>query len=409
MGEVATPCPVLSVHTTAMEVDRRFDADDTLAAVGVRTMGGGCTLIPRGAFYQHLTGRLGYGYALHRPRRVLEMEVEPAPSFPSERKVIDVGLSLIEGGQISRTPSSAQAVAGDAIALDALGQQRILQLQMTNLLHDPAVGAIVVNIRDITERLEFEDRLRHDARHDPLTRLPNRVMFAETLEVELRGRCETARRVPRPRWLQGGQRHPRHAAGDAVLCSVAASVREVLRSDDLLARLGGDEFALLIRAGETSSSVIEVVDRVVERVLNAVRRPIAVHGERVTPSASIGVALAEGVDGVVQLLQRADVAMYQAKLAGRNQAVWWNRGLHASVVERHLMARDLDEAAQRGQLHLVYQPQIELPENRTVGYEALLRWDRARVRHGLARRVHRSRRGYEGDRGDRTVGAAPGM
>ena len=481
MGDLATPCDVLDEWTSAADIEEIFDREPGRESVAVRTQGRDCVLVSRGAFYQRLTGRLGYGYSLHRRRPVRDMEMETAPSFPHSTPIIEAGLDLIQREAIGRSPvllvegpgaqvatiSTQQVFAhlgrtfhqkvgaletsdrrfrsmlananevicligpdgrtqwvsdtvravlgvdphnvlgahiadrvipsdqagvramldtvasgerrhvnGDASTTTANGDVRIVEFHATNLLHDPAVAAIVVNIRDVTERRRLEARLIHDARHDSLTGLPNRAMLGELLDQHL---SEVSRRVAVAFVDLDGFKEVNdtlgHGSGDTVLKTVAASIRGVIRAGDLVARLGGDEFAVLMH-DDGDDDLRDVVPHVVERVLRAVSQPVAVAGERIVTGASIGVAFGDDTTDADQLLQRADVAMYRAKASGRHRACWWDRGMHETVIDRHLMARELGEAAGKGHLRLLYQPLVDLPGARISGYEALLRWHR---------------------------------
>jgi diguanylate cyclase (GGDEF)-like protein len=164
-----------------------------------------------------------------------------------------------------------------------------------------------------------------------------------------------------------------HAAGDALLLGIAQRLGAAVRPSDTVARLGGDEFALLIEdVGHPSEAL-----RVAERVLEAVRRPIRVGGHELVMIASIGITLstpATAYGRADEPLRDGDIAMYQAKATGGGRAVLFDASMNAPARERLEMEADLHRALERGELRLVYQPEVDLATGAIVGVEALVRW-----------------------------------
>jgi diguanylate cyclase (GGDEF)-like protein/PAS domain S-box-containing protein len=248
----------------------------------------------------------------------------------------------------------------------------------TNLLADPNVRGIVLNTRDITERRELEQRLTHQAMHDGLTGLANRVL--------LRSRLEQALRRPRPGTLppallfldldgfKGVNDTFGHAQGDALLIAAATRLREQVGSSDVVARLGGDEFAVLLEAPRDRQAVLDIA----HRITSALKVPFRVFGRETAGSASIGVAIAEPVDSAGDVLRHADVAMYLAKANGRGRYELFEPRMLESVVGRLGLQSDLRRALDTPdsrEFLLDYQPIVELATQRVVGVEALMRWD----------------------------------
>jgi diguanylate cyclase (GGDEF)-like protein/PAS domain S-box-containing protein len=249
-----------------------------------------------------------------------------------------------------------------------------------NLLADPAVGGIVLNFRDITERKRLEDQLQHEAFHDPLTGLANRALFADRVTHAL------ARNA----------RHPQdqlavlfldlddfkvvndslgHAAGDALLTAVAERIRACLRRQDTPARLGGDEFGILIE--ETDA---EAAGAVAERILAALRQPFAVDSRQLFAQTSIGIALGSGNrragDGETaeELLRNADAAMYTAKSRGKGRFEFYEVRMHASALKRLELRGRMEASLAAGDFLVYYQPVVELVTGEVAGVEALVRW-----------------------------------
>ncbi len=223
---------------------------------------------------------------------------------------------------------------------------------------------------------EQTGQLRHQALHDALTGLPNRVLALDRAEQML----ARARRQELPvaalyvdvDGFKDVNDSFGHAAGDELLRIVASRLESVVREGDTAARLGGDEFVVLVD-GSTLDAGPELV---AERLLEVLRQPYDMHGEvgrELAVTASIGVAF--GQRGTAdELLRDADIALYEAKTAGRNRQVLFHAGMQAAVQDRLTTQLDLNEALARDQLFLLYQPTFDLRSDRVIGVEALIRW-----------------------------------
>jgi diguanylate cyclase (GGDEF)-like protein/PAS domain S-box-containing protein len=241
---------------------------------------------------------------------------------------------------------------------------------------DRHLAGAVLTLRSVHERKVLEERLAYQAFHDPLTNLANRVLFTERLEHAL----QLARRRARPVSVvfvdlddfKDVNDSLGHAAGDELLVEVARRFLGCVRAGDTAARLGGDEFAVLVEDGGGDAAMAL---QVAERLQHAVRLPFAVGGREIVLGASLGIASSEGGPTAGDLLRNADVAMYRAKQAGKGQVVRFEAGMQAAVRERLELESELRGVVERGELALVYQPIVALATGRTVGAEALLRWD----------------------------------
>lgn len=226
---------------------------------------------------------------------------------------------------------------------------------------------------DVSERVATEQALAHRANHDELTGLPNRQLFRDRLAQALResrrfGLNLVVLFVDLDNFKLVNDSLG-HAAGDELLRIVARRLQGCLRQTDTVARFGGDEFVVLL-LGEVETDVLRVVDRIAE----ALRRPAELAGQMHYVTASIGYARCpQHGEEAGLLLQRADIAMYQAKARGRNCAVGYEPAFDAGATERLSLISQLREAVERGEFELHYQPQFRW-DGRAQGMEALLRW-----------------------------------
>ncbi|MGH3744390.1 MAG: diguanylate cyclase domain-containing protein, partial [Mycobacteriales bacterium] len=198
------------------------------------------------------------------------------------------------------------------------GSWRHVESVASSLLDEPEVRGIVVNTRDVTDRVLLEDKLTHSAFHDPLTSLANRALFSDRLSHALTR--NDRRQAPLAVLFfdlddfKAVNDELGHAAGDELLVAVAARLRECVRTGDTLARLGGDEFALLVEDAPTEGDATAMA----ARAMAALDAPFTVHGHEVNVRASIGVALASGAShDASDVLRDADIAMYAAKRDGK--------------------------------------------------------------------------------------------
>ncbi|SFZ85324.1 diguanylate cyclase (GGDEF) domain-containing protein [Devosia enhydra] len=240
--------------------------------------------------------------------------------------------------------------------------------------HPTRDGGWVTTHEDITEQRQQEARIRHLARHDALTELPNRIQFLE----EMAAIEPLIERGEKAAVLCVDLDHFKlindtlgHAVGDALLKQASARLWGTTRENDVLARIGGDEFTLLIRPIERPSDAAAVADRIVK----AMAMPFSIEGNLVSIGASVGIALApdDGSDADT-LMKNADLALYKAKSEGRSTFHFFEPGMDAAIQKRRTIETGLRTALEDKSFRLAFQPLFGLRENRITGFEALLRW-----------------------------------
>lgn len=228
------------------------------------------------------------------------------------------------------------------------GSWCFLEAVATNLLHDPAVKGIVVNCHDITKRKLAEEQLLHDAFHDGLTGLPNRALFIDRLEHDLRLAQRRKEYLFAVLFLDLDRFKVvndslGHAIGDQLLIASARRLESCLRVGDTVARLGGDEFAILLEDIDGINEANNIAHRLQQRI----SAPLVLDGHEVFITASIGIALSsvEYLEST-NLLRDADTAMYRAKGLGRSRHEVFNSSMHAHALRLLQLENDLRRAAE---------------------------------------------------------------
>ena len=243
--------------------------------------------------------------------------------------------------------------------------------------HPTMVQGILV---DISDRKDLEDQLRHQALHDPLTGLPNRVLFVDRLSHALVRRQHASGVAVLFVDLDDFKAINDtlgHATGDDLLRLVSDRLAGVLRAEDTACRIGGDEFAFLLEGADRS-----LAERVARRLLDALAQPFLLGGRMATLTASVGVAVHDAVfekgttQTADQILRDADTAMYVAKARGKGLVEVFERGMEEPIQRRRELRTALERALDaENELLLEYQPIVDMRTTRLLGLEALVRWN----------------------------------
>ncbi|RFU88194.1 EAL domain-containing protein [Streptomyces triticagri] len=241
-------------------------------------------------------------------------------------------------------------------------------------------GGLILNSRDVTERVRLQAQLQHNAEHDPLTDLPNRALFTRRVTQALGGRRSTDRGTAVLFIDLDGFKAVNdtigHLAGDELLTHAARRLADSVRSGDTAARLGGDEFAALIvgDGGRDRAARERHILELADRLRQTLSLPYRIEGEDVRVAASIGVAFADPGLTAGELLRNADLAMYRAKAAGKGRVVLYAPQMQAEVVRRAKLATRLRSALDDGEFALLHQPVVSLSTGRITAVAAQARW-----------------------------------
>lgn len=265
-------------------------------------------------------------------------------------------------------------------SLDVADRRRVFEGRCTVMNCNQLDGQHVVWIsRDITKRRDAEERIRHQVYHDSLSGLPNRRMLLEHLYAEV----ARARRhghlgallfldLDHFKTVNDSLGHP---IGDALLRSVADSLRKAVRQEDMVARLGGDEFVILLpELGDDLKSATRRAREAADKLLEAVSIPREINGHELHVNGSMGlVVFPQGDESVDDLVKQADTALYRAKDTGRNTMRFFEPEMQKAAEEHLQLRNDLRQAMRQQSLFVQIQPQMNA-KGELIGGEALLRW-----------------------------------
>jgi diguanylate cyclase (GGDEF)-like protein len=263
----------------------------------------------------------------------------------------------------------AQGKASNAVAKATDGR-------VFSIVNKPiAGGGWIATHEDISDRQRAEERIVHMARHDALTDLPNRTMFRERLEYELkrikRGDALAVLCLDLDHFKSVNDTLG-HPVGDELLKVVAERLRRCIREPDTIARLGGDEFAIIMTGMHAPTDPVVLA----KRIRQAVIKPYILDGHQILADISIGISLAP-IDATEPdlLLKNADMALYGAKADGRGTYRFFEPEMDARMKARRELDMDLRKALANGEFRLHYQPLVNIQNNEITAFEALLRWN----------------------------------
>lgn len=361
---------------------------------------------------EELAGDLAYGIFAHRAEAglvVLQRAVEASGNgvMITDAVATDHPITYVNPGFEAITGYSAAEMLGsngrfllagqlDQLELDelrqALRERRATQVTLSGqrkdgtplwseltvspvFAPDGSLGHFVSVFNDISERRRHQHELEHQANHDSLTGLANRNLLHDRLHQAIahaqRHDAGLALLVVDVDQFKRVNHSLGHAQGDELLRVVAVRLAGMVRDGDTVARLGSDEFVLIL--GDPVSE--DEVARAIARILEEIALPVELGGSEVTISCSVGASLyPRDGEGPETLLSNADAAMRRAKAAGRGGFQFYQTEMNARVSDQLALENDLARAAERGELELHYQPQLDLISGEIVGAEALLRW-----------------------------------
>ena len=255
------------------------------------------------------------------------------------------------------------------------GETVALSVNATPLPEDRGnFGGVVASFSDITERRRMEERLNHQAFHDPLTGLANRTLINSRLKAALSQQSDVAQvailfiDLDNFKWVNDSLGHDK---GDVLLCEVASRLQKTLRAEDTPARFGGDEFVVLLSGIDDPNYAFSIAERIVTLLSEA----FLLGGREVYTSPSIGLAFSEAGSDADMLLRNADAAMYEAKRRGKGRYEVFRDNLSAAALARLEIEGDLRRALSADEMGLAYQPKVDLANGAICGVEALVRWE----------------------------------
>ncbi len=315
-----------------------------------------------------ITRMLGHDQALVEGHPLEDLAV------PTDRPALRAALAAtLDSGRVEEGPTIVEI---DLRRRDG-GVPVPCELSIVNLLEDPTVNGLAVSAHNITQLRSTRDALERLATRDPLTGLPNRKLILDRIEqMQKRGRRTghdgAVLFIDLDRFKDVNDSLG-HRVGDDVLRQAAIRFQSALRESDSIGRLGGDEFVVLVEG-----SGVNHAEAAAQRLLESLAVPFSVHSAarpRLTISASIGI-VSGAYSSAEDLLMDADVALYEAKAAGRNRAMRFEPHMRGEFRTRIDLERDLRLALEAGEFFLVYQPVVQLSDGAVQSMEALLRWRR---------------------------------
>lgn len=356
-----------TIHVWDLSEHRRMSSALTQSETRLRSL---VEVLPEAILLADVDGNVEYvNRAAHELRaRLRELGPNESDAWPAlpEQVLAELQLAI---GRARRNRESGVVAAAITHESDAIW------LEFTVVPESESTkDTVLVVARETTDEHRHRAALEHQASHDDLTGLPNRVAFLERLRAECL-RIGGARSSVAVLFVDLDDFKVindtlGHSAGDDLLQLAADRLRGRLRGQDVLARFGGDEFTVLVTDVDVSDAV-----EVAEIVRGTLAEPATVGGRRFDLAASVGIAIADRRVDAADLLRWADAALYEAKADGRDRVVCFDDALRARLADRTALELDLQRAVDAGQIVVHYQPEVDLSSGAVVGVEALVRWD----------------------------------
>ncbi|MCD4667985.1 MAG: EAL domain-containing protein [Sulfurimonas sp.] len=230
--------------------------------------------------------------------------------------------------------------------------------------------------KEIKRRKIAEKELKYLAEHDPLTNLPNRILFTDRLKQAIKNATRYSENIA---VLFIDLDHFKnindslgHNAGDILLQTISKRLNNSIRKSDTVARLGGDEFSVIL----DHFSHIDTIKSVVNNIINSVKEPIYINNQKIYTTLSLGVSIypQDGID-TETLIKNADIAMYKAKDNGRNNYQFYAQNMSKKAYERVILENQLRQSIKLKEMEVYYQLQIDAKDDSIIGMEALVRWN----------------------------------
>ena len=307
-----------------------------------------------------------FGYT---PEEIIKAENQPQLVHPDDELFVSANNLKILGG------AQANHLRYEFIGLRKNGDPIHVEVLIGRGMSDGHT-ALIGSLLDITERKEAEKTIEHLAFHDPLTGLPNRLLFMDRLNQAV-ARAHRHHESFTVMFLDLDRFKTindslGHTAGDMALKEVGKRLESCLRETDTVSRFGGDEFNILL----TQTSHEEEIELVAHKILKTLAWPYDINGHEAFMSCSIGIAIypKDGSE-TTTLVKNADTALYRAKDLGRNNFQFYSSSMNSRALERMAMESSLRRMFERQELRVHYQPQISLKDGRISGLEGLVRWE----------------------------------
>ncbi len=351
IGELRGDRVTISAETPVFDVERMFLADPALSAMVVCDRDE-AVCVSRDWFFAQLVGPLGHGRSLYARHRIGRLPHAETLILPASTPPVDAAREV----QLRPTDSRYHDI------VVAFEDGSFATIAVADLFAEVAHTHAYVGL------------------HDPLTGLANRRLFLERLEIAHRRARGGADGLFGVLFVDLDDFKPindvfGHETGDIALVTVAQRLQRFEDPPITVARFGGDEFGVLVDEAAGADAILELA----EQIAAALNRPMLLSGERMTIAASIGVALADGHCTPADLLRNADLAMYTAKRDNKGGYALYEAEMHARASKRLQLRSQLEVALEDSQFELHFQPLVELDDQRIVGAEALVRWQRPGV------------------------------